>query len=148
MINYSQKGKRFERQVANLFKPYFPNAKRGLQYQADEYVPDVVNTRFYIECKSGKEFISINYGKKKTARYDPDNPKHMEKIFKYYYDRMYKWNLVADATRREREVIIIWKMDYKGIRVTIREDGNLATFKWSDFEAIYLKNSWKQQDTS
>ena len=48
------KGKSFEREVANLFKPLFPNAKRSFgQARNGAESPDVVGTPFWIECGKG-----------------------------------------------------------------------------------------------
>jgi len=46
------KGHSFEREMARLFKAYFPEAKRGLQTRGGTAeAPDVEGTPFYIECK-------------------------------------------------------------------------------------------------
>ena len=45
-------GQRHERKIANLMKPLFPDAKRGLQSRGGTAeAPDVTNTPFFIECK-------------------------------------------------------------------------------------------------
>ena len=54
------KGHNWERKVANIFKPIFPDAKRGFQTRggtAEE--PDVKGTPFYIECKRMKRCNEI-----------------------------------------------------------------------------------------
>ncbi len=112
MINSRNKGLAFEREIARKMRPYFPNAKRGLQYQAGEYVPDVVGTPFYIECKRGKKFLSVNFGTGKSKQFNPANASHMFVICNYYYDRMLKYN-------DDQTVIIVWKLDRKPIQVTI-----------------------------
>lgn len=48
------KGHNFERLIAIILRPLWPEAKRGLQSQS--YVgkpPDVDETPYYIECKKG-----------------------------------------------------------------------------------------------
>jgi Holliday junction resolvase len=51
-----RKGHNFEREVATEFRlVYGPDVRRGLQYQDGTGVPDVVGTRFHIECKRGKK---------------------------------------------------------------------------------------------
>ena len=49
-----RKGHNFERYVANKFKPYFPKARRGLQYRDGMECPDVIGVPFHIECKRHK----------------------------------------------------------------------------------------------
>ena len=50
------KGHNFEREVANLLKTYFPNAKRQLEYQ-EGLGYDIANTdELSIQCKVGKSF--------------------------------------------------------------------------------------------
>lgn len=50
------KGHNFERQVVNLFKPFFPECMRQLEYQEGLGV-DLKNTGdFHIQCKVGKSF--------------------------------------------------------------------------------------------
>lgn len=45
-------GQRYERKIANLLKPLFPDAKRGLQSRnGTAEAPDVMNTPFYLELK-------------------------------------------------------------------------------------------------
>jgi hypothetical protein len=49
------KGFSWEREVANLLKPVFPSARRGLGQARDgSDVPDVDQTPFWIECKVGQ----------------------------------------------------------------------------------------------
>ena len=48
-----RKGHGFEREVASLLRPVYPNATRGLQYKMDRPVPDVDNTDYWVECKVG-----------------------------------------------------------------------------------------------
>jgi hypothetical protein len=48
------KGKSFEREVANLFKPLYRGAKRSFgQSRTGAESPDVVGTPFWIECGKG-----------------------------------------------------------------------------------------------
>lgn len=53
-MNSKAKGKRGEREWANYFKRWFPNACRGLNQGSGASSPDVTNTPFWAECKSGK----------------------------------------------------------------------------------------------
>ena len=51
-----RKGHNFEREVANLLKPYYPDAKRQLEYQ-EGLGYDIQNTgNLSIQCKVGKSF--------------------------------------------------------------------------------------------
>jgi hypothetical protein len=51
-----RKGHNFERDVANMLKPYFPNAKRQLEYQ-EGLGYDIQGTdNLSIQCKVGKSF--------------------------------------------------------------------------------------------
>jgi len=52
------KGHNFERLVANIFKPYFGGARRGIQYRDGSDAPDVVEAPWWIECKHQKN-VSI-----------------------------------------------------------------------------------------
>jgi len=48
------KGKSFEREVANLFKTVYPEARRSFgQARSGAESPDVVGTPFWIECGKG-----------------------------------------------------------------------------------------------
>lgn len=50
------KGHNFEREVANMLKPYYPDAKRQLEYQ-EGLGYDIQNTgNLSIQCKIGKSF--------------------------------------------------------------------------------------------
>jgi hypothetical protein len=50
------KGHNFEREVANLLKTYYPNAKRQLEYQ-EGLGYDIQNTGdLSVQCKVGKSF--------------------------------------------------------------------------------------------
>lgn len=50
------KGKGYEREIANELKPYWgENVKRGWQSRAGDEDPDVDGTPFWIECKRGKK---------------------------------------------------------------------------------------------
>lgn len=54
------KGHSYERTIANLFKKYFPLAKRGLQNRGGTAeAPDVDGTPWYIECKRQKANCSL-----------------------------------------------------------------------------------------
>ncbi len=55
------KGHSFERLIANILKPVFPNARRHLEYQdAECFGVDLVNTGHYkIQCKRLKKYASL-----------------------------------------------------------------------------------------
>jgi len=49
------KGHQWEREVAILLRPIYPQARRGLSQTRDgSDVPDVDGTPFFVECKKGK----------------------------------------------------------------------------------------------
>ena len=48
------KGKVWEREVANLLKEFWPDARRGWQSRAGDDEADVEDTPFWVECKIGK----------------------------------------------------------------------------------------------
>ena len=49
------KGASYERHVASVLRPYYPNAKRGLgQARAGHEVDDVEGTPFWVQCKHGQ----------------------------------------------------------------------------------------------
>lgn len=52
-VNSRQKGKRIEREIANLLKPVFPKAARGLTQSRGAIQCDVEGTPFWIEVKGG-----------------------------------------------------------------------------------------------
>lgn len=61
MVDKSKQGKRnrtaghdFEREMAQKFRRWYPDARRGLQYQDGKHCPDIVGTDFWIECKHRK----------------------------------------------------------------------------------------------
>lgn len=129
MINSRQKGVGFERKVARILREVYPEAKRGLQYQQGEYVPDIVGTPYYIECKSGKTHLSVNYGNKKVKKYSPNKNIDLEKILNYYTDRKKLW-------KKGLKLLLIWKLDYKKIKVTRWKNNKIYTENLNDF----LKN--------
>ena len=49
------KGHSFERLIARQLREFWPDARRGLQYQDGHDCPDVVGTPFFIECKRMKK---------------------------------------------------------------------------------------------
>lgn len=57
-----RKGHSFERWVAKRIRKIFPNAKRHLEYQADEAQGiDIDGTGFYkIQCKRGRRYASLS----------------------------------------------------------------------------------------
>jgi len=84
------KGHNFERLVANLLKPYFPDAKRQLEYQ-EGLGRDLQGTGdFSIQCKVGKSF----------------------KIEKALAEAIEKKKIPLAITKRDREDIVVsmyWK---------------------------------------
>lgn len=48
------KGHNWEREVAKMLRPIFPEARRGLDQTREGDDPDVDKTPFWVECKSGK----------------------------------------------------------------------------------------------
>lgn len=56
------KGHQFERDIANMLKPVFKDARRHLEYQdAEAYGVDLVNTGIYrIQCKRGKKHAPLS----------------------------------------------------------------------------------------
>lgn len=127
MINSRTKGLAFEREIARRMRPFYPEAKRGLQYQAGDYAPDVMGTPYYIECKRGKTHLSLNDGGK-AKKYNPHCEAHMIKLCLYYYERMLKYN-------GDQSVIIVWKLDRKPIYVTkFFYPDKIETLTWEEFE--------------
>lgn len=108
MINSRTKGISFERGIAIRLRKWFPNARRGLQYQAGEYCPDIIGTPFYIECKRGKKHLwegSVALNPAKQA------------------DRVWLYDGVEDIAEEWDEpfehILIIWKLDNQPIKVTL-----------------------------
>lgn len=64
-----EKGHKFEREVANIFKEIFPEARRHLEYQMSEANGvDLVGTGNYrIQCKRGRKYSSLSKIKEVTA---------------------------------------------------------------------------------
>ena len=62
MANARKKGHGFEREVANLLKPLFPNAKRHLEYQKEDCKGfDLDNTgKIKIQCKRGRKYAPLS----------------------------------------------------------------------------------------
>lgn len=61
-INGRRKGHNFEREIANLLKPLFPNAERKLEYQFSQASGvDPKNTGgFKIQCKRNKSSVPMS----------------------------------------------------------------------------------------
>ncbi len=85
-----RKGHNFERDVANLLKPYYPDAKRQLEYQ-EGLGYDIANTGdLSIQCKVGKSF----------------------KIEKALAEAVREKHIAVAFTKRDREDIVVsmyWK---------------------------------------
>lgn len=62
MVNSRTKGHGFEREIANLLKEVFPNAKRHLEYQFQEATGiDLDGTdNWDFQCKRGRRYASTN----------------------------------------------------------------------------------------
>jgi len=124
MINSRTKGIAFERKIARDLRPFFPEAKRGLQYQAGVHCPDVVGTPFYIECKRGKTKLSVTTNKTKR-QINPYKKSELLFLFNIYAEKKDQW-LKEDLKMPHEEwlnnytpVMLIWKLDRKPIQVTI-----------------------------
>lgn len=48
-----RKGRRVEREMADLMRRVFPDAKRGFQSRSGRDAPDVEHTPYWVECKGG-----------------------------------------------------------------------------------------------
>jgi hypothetical protein len=80
-----RKGHNFEREVANLLKPYYPDAKRQLEYQ-EGLGYDIQGTgNLSIQCKVGKSF----------------------KIEKALKEAIQKNKIPVAITKRDREDIVV-----------------------------------------
>lgn len=113
-----RKGHNFERDVANLLKPYFPDAKRQLEYQ-EGLGYDIANTgELSIQCKVGKSF-KIEKALKEAAR-----EKHIP----------------IAITKKDREDIVVsmyWK-DFEFFLISY-----LRNKKWEGLHQSYLTGTWK-----
>jgi hypothetical protein len=114
MNNQRSRGIGFERLIAKKLRKWFPDARRGLQYQLGENCPDIINTPFYIECKRGKEKVTYRFNRK-IISFNPENEDAMLKMACYYNEKRLKW------TKDPIPVVIIWKLDYKPICISIFE---------------------------
>lgn len=107
-MNSRNKGVNFERLIARIFREKYPKAKRGLQYQEGEHCPDVVGTPYYIECKRGKKYLTVNDGRSQK-KYNPLKTKDLQELYNFYHEKMLKY--------KEMPVLIIWKLDRQPICV-------------------------------
>ena len=78
-----ERGNEFMREVAILFRRWFPDARRGFQSTDKDNCPDVIKTPFYVECKRSKKpysqnalckFYGIAYNKMALWRDEDGNP--------------------------------------------------------------------------
>jgi Holliday junction resolvase len=92
------KGHSFEREIARKFRRWFPNARRGLQYQDGEHCPDVQGTPFYIECK----------------RYKAKLPYSLITLKDKAFKKMIEWR---DVCGLEGATLIAYKLDREPIMV-------------------------------
>ncbi len=142
-MNSRNKGINFERAMARHLRKWWPEARRGMQYQDGDYTPDIVNTPFYIECKRAHDkFITVNFGKGKQTRYTDSN-EDIEKVLEYYHGRMKKWN------HGNMPVLLIWKFDRKEINAAyLGNRGGLThiwpNFYWSPYELKRVLEDFEQ----
>lgn len=54
-----RRGHQFQREVAELFRRWFPKARRGLQDRDGEEFCDVEGTPYWIECKRRKKYLTV-----------------------------------------------------------------------------------------
>ena len=91
-IHARNKGLAFEREIAKRMRRWFPDARRGLQFQDTEYCPDVINTPFFIECK----------------RYAKRLPGSIKTLYNKYLKQSLEYE---KQTGNELPVVIIYKLD-------------------------------------
>ncbi|MHC4621473.1 MAG: hypothetical protein ACYTEQ_27340 [Planctomycetota bacterium] len=128
-----RKGHDFERHVAQLFRRWFPDARRGLQYQDGEHCPDVQGTPFYVECKRYAKYL----------------PLCSQKIWTGAYQRMAQWR---NNGGKDCEPLVIYKLDRRLVRVcmaaSVAQDIGIKgvilytgiwCITWSDFAAALDK---------
>ena len=138
MTNPRAKGIGFERQVAKLFTRWFPDARRGLQYQAGEHCPDIVKTPFYIECKRGRKYLWDDH-----VSYDPQRQSDREWLYGIVELDAEEWD------GKYETILIVWKLDRQPIKVTLdfrywlkmkrqRTSGDLSliTVRWDEFAEV------------
>ena len=102
MSNSRQIGVGFEREIARRFRRWFPDARRGLQYQAGENCRDIVKTPFYIECKRGKNYLWDGH-----TLVRPHNEADMAWLYGNVQDKADEWNGDGGI------VIVVWKLTGK-----------------------------------
>lgn len=141
--------KRFEREIARKFRRWFPDARRGMQFQDGDYSPDVVgkDLPFYVECKTGQKYLQAE-GKK----FNPDITDSLYELFGLYQRRAHLWYTENDG--KDLTPIIIYKRPREAIMVfvlleIVRElsgeipDDN-RPIPW-DLFAQYLDNAYAQE---
>jgi len=146
MSSSRQIGVTFEREIAKRFRRWFPDARRGLQYQAGEHCPDIVETPFYVECKKGND----RYIKHNQKYYNPHKTAPLAWLYGIISDRADEWDGNGEC------VVIVWRL--KGakheIMVTLahndwwklRGDTSilelqdaLSTITWTEFAEVLDK---------
>lgn len=106
------KGHSFEREIARLLRPLYPQARRGLQYRDGVEACDVEGTPFHIECKRMKK-VDI---KKAFAQAKKD-------------------------CQGKRIPIVISKEDRQEILITLDADGELLTIPFEDWLSFIIRPS-------
>jgi hypothetical protein len=125
-----RKGHDFERRIAALFRRWFPDARRGLQYQDGTSCPDIVEVPFYVECKRRKRFSNtIGYFQNKVT------------------DRMVKWAWSTDNDRPTR-IFVVYKADRQPIMVSMdRVTAVGLGLAIPDDPGVYVSYEWGKEFT-
>ena len=126
-IHSRNKGLAFERDIARRMRRWFPDARRGLQFQDTEYCPDIINTPFFIECK--------RYAKKLPGSIDTLYEKYLKQSIEY-----------EKETGKDLPVVIIYKLDKQEVTAVMLSEtwrqlwgyvgeieGRLTTIRWGWF---------------
>lgn len=97
------KGHAFEREIARLFRRWFPEARRGLQFRSGCEAPDVKGVPWWVECK----------------RY---SPRHVYRTsYGHWYDKAYEDMQAAREAGevKDMDVMVIYKIDREPIRILV-----------------------------
>lgn len=104
-INVRQKGHSFERAIAKILRPFYPEVKRHLEYQKAEAKGfDLDNTgRLKIQCKRGKKYAPLSKIKEPQCKGDEipvliTKADHERPIVAFYLDDLLK---LAEANSGE-----------------------------------------------
>ena len=106
--------KRFEREIARKFRRWFPDARRGMQFQDGDYAPDVVgkDLPFYVECKTGQKYL-----KAEGKSFNPDNDDKIRELLDIYQRKAHLWH--TENGGPDLPPIIIYKRPRRIIRVVL-----------------------------